>query len=190
MKIINKGNGAGGAKTNHNGIKFQDKTDNENILLENGYTKKYIKDTKKQYYLSKEYDDKTITFFKQNNVVKYMKIKYNIVLFNNPDEAYLIEYKNGRKVLKVLEKKNQNVEGSVEEKLLSGSNFKRCYEKSLGIKFEVVYGYCVSKFLQNKLTSDTIKYKIWNEIFMEDNIKVLFGDDENYFETLDKWIYA
>ena len=39
---MNRGTGAGGAKTNNNGIKFQDKTDNENILLEHGYTKKSL----------------------------------------------------------------------------------------------------------------------------------------------------
>ena len=60
------------------------------------------------------------------------------------------------------------------------------------IIFETIVSYVhiFGQFLQNKLTSGTIKYKIWNEIFMEDNIKLLFGDDENYFETLDKWINA
>ena len=46
--INNKGTGAGGAKTNHNGKNFDDKTDNEQRLLENGYTKKYLKDLQKK----------------------------------------------------------------------------------------------------------------------------------------------
>jgi hypothetical protein len=29
---------------------------------------------------------------------------------------------------------------------------------------------------------------ILNIIFNENNIAVLFGDDENYFETIDNWI--
>jgi len=32
------------------------------------------------------------------------------------------------------------------------------------------------------------KYIILNKILNENNITVLFGDDENYFETLDNWI--
>jgi len=36
-----------------------------------------------------------------------MKNKYNIELFRCPDEAYIIEYTSGRKVIKILEKKNK-----------------------------------------------------------------------------------
>ena len=35
--IINKGTGAGGANTNFYGKKFEDKTNNQNRLLEMGY---------------------------------------------------------------------------------------------------------------------------------------------------------
>ena len=35
--IINKGTGAGGVKTNYNGKKFEEKTNNQLRLLENGY---------------------------------------------------------------------------------------------------------------------------------------------------------
>jgi len=55
----------------------------------------------------------------------YMKNKYNIELFRCPDEAYIIEYTSGRKVIKILEKKEQNVEGSVETKLWSGPSLKK-----------------------------------------------------------------
>jgi hypothetical protein len=57
----------------------------------------------------------------------------------------------------------------------------------LGEEFEVVYGFCVSDFLKNKLISNEKKYKILNTILNETNIAVLFGDDENYFETFDTW---
>ncbi len=103
------------------------------------------------------------------------------------DEAYIIEYKSGRKVIKILEKKEQNVEGSVETKLWSGPSLKREYELVLGTEFVVFYGFCVSSFLKNKFTSTHKKYTILNTIFNEHDISVLFGDDENYFETLDIW---
>ena len=37
--IINKGTGAGGANTNYYGKKFEEKTNNQQRLLEMGYTK-------------------------------------------------------------------------------------------------------------------------------------------------------
>lgn len=203
MNTYNRGTGAGGAKTNHNGKKFEDKTDNEHKLLEHGYTKKYMKDiknehqdikqiryTKTDFCLIKEYDDKTITYVKQNAFVKYMSKKFNIELYRCPDEAYIIEYKNGRKVLKVLEKKNQNVDGSVEIKLWAAPSLKREYEIETNEKFEVIYGFCLNKFLQNKYVSEEKIYKTLNKILTENDIEVLFGDDENYFEILDKWINA
>lgn len=189
--IINKGSGAGGANTNYYGKKFEEKTNNLQRLLEMGYIKySFTKKPKKayDYYLSKTFEDKTIVFVLQNGLKMYMKHKYNIDLFRCPDEAYIIEYTSGRKVIKILEKKEQNVEGSVETKLWSGPSLKREYEIILGEEFEVFYGFCISDFLKNKLTSTEKKYIILNTIFCENNIDVLFGDDENYFETFDIWI--
>ena len=188
--IINNGTGAGGANTNYHGKKFEEKTNNQQRLLEMGYTKNSFTKKNKEaydYYLSKTFEDKTIVFILQNGLKRYMKNKYNIDLFRCPDEAYIIEYTSGRKVLKILEKKEQNKEGSVETKLWSGPSLKREYELILGAEFEVFYGFCVSEFLKNKLISNEKKYTILNTIFIETNIAVLFGDDENYFETFDSW---
>ena len=115
LSIINKGTGAGGANTNYYGKKFEEKTDNQQRLLEeegyirNSFTKKPKKES--DYYFSKTFEDKTIVFVLQNGLKMYMKEKYNIVLFRCPDEAYIIEYTSGRIVIKILEKKEQNVEG-------------------------------------------------------------------------------
>ncbi len=189
--IINKGTGAGGANTNYYGKKFEEKTNNQQRLLEMGHTKySFTKKPKKayDYYLSKTFEDKTIIFVLQNGLKMYMKNKFNIDLFRCPDEAYIIEYNNGKKVIKILEKKEQNVEGSVETKLWSGPSLKREYELVLGDDFEVHYGFCVSEFLKKKLISREQKYTILNTIFNENNIAVLFGDDVNYFETFDIWL--
>lgn len=80
------------------------------------------------------------------------------------------------------------MEGSVETKLWSGPSLKREYELVLGIGFEVFYGFCVSEFLKNKLVSNVKKYVILNTILNENNITVLFGDDETYFETIYNWV--
>lgn len=190
-QIKNKGTGAGGANTNYHGKKFEEKTNNQERLLQNGYEKNsFTKKPKKiyDYYLSKTFEDKTIIFVLQNGLKTYMKNKYNIKLFRCPDEAYIIEYKIGKKIIKILEKKEQNVNGSVETKLWSGPSLKREYELVLGDDFEVHYGFCVSKFLKEKIISNEKKYVILNKIFEENNIAVLFGDDENYFEKFDIWV--
>jgi len=187
---VNKGTGAGGANTNYYGKKFEEKTNNEQRLLEMGYIRTSFTQKPKKaydYYLLKTFETKTIVFVLQNGLKMYMKNKYNIDLFRCPDEAYIIEYTNGRKVIKILEKKEQNVEGSVETKLWSGPSLKREYELALGNDFTVFYGFCVSEFLKQKLISNEKKYNILNTIFNENNITVLFGDDENYFETFDTW---
>jgi len=187
--IINKGTGAGGANTNFYGKKFEDKTNNQNRLLEMGYIKNNYTKSKKinDFYLLKTFEDKTIVFVLQNGLKTYMKYKYNIDMFRCPDEAYIIEYTSGKKVIKIIEKKEQNVEGSVETKLWAGPSLKREYELVLDNEFEVHYGFSVNNFLKKKLTSNDKKYTILNTIFQENNIVVLFGDDENYFQTIDTW---
>lgn len=190
--IKNKGTGAGGANTNYNGKRFEEKTNNQHRLLEIGYIKNRFTtkiNTKKtyDYYLSKTFEDKTINFVLQNGLKTYMKHKYNIELFRCPDEAYIIEYTDGKKVVKILEKKEQNSEGSVETKLWSGASLKREYELVLGEEFKVCYGFCVSDFLKQKMVSNKKKYTILNTILKENDISVLFGDDANYFETFDIW---
>jgi hypothetical protein len=192
-KIINKGTGAAGANTNYYGKQFEENTNNQQRLLEMGYEKKYFtqtsKNTQDNYdYLSKTFEDKTVVYVSQEGLKKYCKNKYNIEIIRKPDEAYIIEYTNGVKVIKILEKKEQNVEGSVETKLWAGLALKREYELVLGTEFKVVYGFCVNKFLQNMFVSGDKKYMILNQILQENDIAVLFGEDENYFQTLDDWI--
>ena len=187
-EIVNKGTGAGGANTNYYGKKFEEKTNNEKRFLDNGYEKIILnKKSKNGYYLSKTFEDKTIIFVSQSGLKEYIKHKYNIELFRCPDEAFIIEYTSGRKIIKILEKKEQNVEGSVDTKLLAGPIFKEEYIEALEYNFEVEYAFCVSKFLQNKIISNEKKYIIFNKLMKNHNISILFGDDENYFETFDAW---
>lgn len=183
---INRGTGAGGANTNYYGKQFEENTNYQTRLLEMGYT--YENFLKVKPYLSKTFEDRKIILLLQNNLKLYMKHKYNLELFRCPDEAYIIEYTNGKKVIKILEKKEQRVEGSVETKLWAGPSLKREYELLLGPEFVVVYGFCVSEFLKKKFVSADTKYRTLNTILQEHQISILFGDDENYFDTLDAWI--
>jgi hypothetical protein len=184
----NKGTGAGGSNTNLFGKKFEFKTDNEKRLLSHGFVKKHLSAKKQDYYLTKTFEDRVVVFVLQNGLKSYVKNKYNIELFRCPDEAYIIEYKNGQKVIKILEKKEQHVEGSVETKLWSCPSLKEEYEIVLGPGFEVSYGLCLNNFLKSKMTSISKKYVILNTILNRHNIKIMFGDDPTYFEQLDNWI--
>lgn len=187
----NKGTGAGGSNTTYYGKLFEENTHNFYRLIKSGYTKNlFNKKTKKEYdyYLSKSFQDRTVIYVTQTGFKKFMKHKYNINSIRYPDEAYIIEYTSGRKVIKILEKKEQNVDGSVETKLWAGPALKREYEILLGSEFDVCYGFCVNRFLENKFISNEQKYEILNVILNESNIDVLFGNRDNYFETLDIWI--
>jgi hypothetical protein len=185
--VLNQGAGAGGANTILYGKIFEEKTNNQKRLITMGFIQ--INFMKKYNYLKSSEIQTPIIFILQSGLKKYIKYKYNINLFRCPDEAYIIEnHLTGKKIVKILEKKEQNVEGSVETKLWSGPSLKREYELVLGNDFEVHYGFCVSSFLKKKLESTITKYVILNQILRENNIQVLFGDDDNYFEKLDEWI--
>lgn len=188
-KKTNKGTGAGGANTNKYGKSFEEKTNNEPRLLADGFEKVIVnKHSKYGYYLVKEMEDKKIYFVSQSGLKTFMEHKYQLVLFRCPDEAYIVEYNDGTYKILVLEKKEQSVDGSVDTKLLAGVGFIEEYQEALEGKFIVNYGFCVSSFLQNKICSEDKKYVIFNKIMKKHNIPILFGDNENYFETLDTWL--
>lgn len=188
---INRGTGAGGANTNVNGIRFEDKTNNYARLLQTGFSENPRASTRSQWASKMSSDGTKYTYVTQYMLRQYINENYGIELFRNPDEAYIIEPASptDKRIIKILEKKAQYVDGSVETKLWSGPSLKREYELVLGPQFEVHYCYCVSNFLKEKLVSGHIKYTTLNTILQESQIQVLFGDDADYFETLDRWIY-
>lgn len=188
--ITNRGKGAGGANTNHYGKIFENTTNNEDRLINEGFHKELLDNSKKtyNYCLVKSFEGYKKYFVLQSGLKLYMKKMHNIDLFRCPDEAYIFEYENGTTEIKILEKKEQNVQGSVETKLWSGPSLKREYELVLGDNFKVSYGFCVSSFLKNKIESQEKKYKVLLQILNESNIQVLYGDDEDYFIKLDEWI--
>lgn len=189
-KIINKGTGAGGANTNLHGKAFEDKTDNEVRLVKDGFVKKELEINKSSSceYLEKTFEDKTVVFAKQGNLKKYIKHTYNFEIFRRPDEAYIYHYNDGKKVIYILEKKAQHVDGSVIDKLLAPEGYIFEYKTALHNTFEVNYGFCVSSFLQKKILSQDEKFATLKLYLMSIDVPLLFGDDEDYFTTLDKWL--
>jgi hypothetical protein len=138
---------------------FENKTCIENKLLENNFVKIIInKKNKYGYY----FENNNIIYLTQSGLKLYIKLKFNINIYKHPDEAFII-FKNNNYYLKILEKKNQNVDGSVEDKLKTGKFNSREYEKMLNntkYNFIISYAFCINKFLQEKFESNQIKSNI------------------------------
>lgn len=184
--LVNRGTGAGGANTNASGLPFEEKTSLMERLLNAGFVKKTIDSTTNGWYLEKAIDDnKTIIYTRQIGLHKYAKKHLGKSPSRRPDEAFLLKT-GDTYTLRILEKKNQNVAGSVTEKLYTGDFLRKLYEKELGIQTE--YAYCISQFLKTIYMSSN-----WNnqrDIMKDANIRVFFGDDEDYFTQIETWIYS
>ncbi len=82
------------------------------------------KNNRKGIYYEYNDDNINIIYFKKNSFKLYFEKEFNIITYRQPDEAYLIKSKinnDNNYILKILEKKNQNVDGSVEDKLKTGA---------------------------------------------------------------------
>ena len=113
-KIINKGTNAGGKNTNANGLPFEKITEiNEYNILE-----------KDKYHYKIQFNECNKIFYKIKNkqLFNYMT-KYNNITIDKtniaqgckqPDETYINEQ---NKILYIIEKKFQQVSGSVSEKI-------------------------------------------------------------------------
>lgn len=188
--IQNRGAGAGGANTTINGRSFEEKTENETRLLANGFVRHRTPGCKGKYayYLEKEISHtKKIYYATQTGLKSFIRFKLNKETFRRADEAYIVQ--NGDTyTLKVLEKKNQNTEGSVDTKLLAGQGFIDEYKFLLGENIKVDYAFCISDFLKRDYLAETLKGKGIRHITQKHGIPILFGEDSDYYEKLDEWI--
>jgi hypothetical protein len=186
---VNKGIGAGGKQTNLNGKQWEADTCNVSKLIENGFVRT-------SGYLIKKYESHECIYLTQGELKRYFRNNHGIEMHRNPDEAYLIKKNDGSLVLKVLEKKFQNVEGSVIDKLQTYMVMIQEYKRVLKtLNVSISYAYCLSPFLKKKLdccraniTAQNQKFVIWNELFDENNIGIFYGGDDDYFEKLNLWI--
>ena len=150
----NQGYGAGGKNTNVNGKGFEKRTDITNFLCENGFW--YFIDENFKFLVYNK-NNIIIFHFIQNAFDKFMKGRYGIETLRTPDEAFLI-LKDKKKIIKIIEKKNQNVEGSVDLKLFTGSFMRREYELNFGEEFKFEYIFVLSDFFKKRYkTKDTTK---------------------------------
>ena len=169
----NKGKGAGGKNTNINGLNYEKIT---NLIL----YKDDITFISNQSFGKNKNDNYDIFEIKNNIFYRFMKKglkNYFIKTFQNqfhknlePDESLFHKNKNR---LFIIEKKFQNVSGSVDEKIQTGPCKLFMYSK-LYPDLEIKYIYLLSDwFLQNK-------YDLEKEYLDLHKIKYFFPSDKNY----------
>jgi hypothetical protein len=189
--VRNKGTGAGGAETNVSGLSFEMQTCNQMNLVKQGFSKVIMSKGKSTYYLKYSFDDLQVEIYyaSKKGFTRLIQTLFDVSIFREPDEAYIIHYLVDDKYdVKIIEKKNQNTPGSVEDKLLAGNTIRKIYQKLLPNKCHVSYAFCISDYLKKNFTSDIVKYKVIREIFEEEGIPLFYGDDIDYFDKINKWI--
>ncbi len=125
------------------------------------------------------FDNEYIIPLHKRQLYKYFN-KLNIEIphgCKSPDEVFLNTKRN---ILFIIEKKFQSSGGSVCEKIQTGI-FKKDFYVHEFSSHHVVFIFCLSKWFK-----DNCKYEI-NKLKKE-NIKILFGDKENYKDKLTKFI--
>lgn len=181
----NRGTGAGGKNTNKNGLSFEKKTDLERFLCDKGFVKKEL--GKRHYYLFKKIKEGFYIYYATKG--SFNKILDKILskkVYKIPDEGFLIK-KGGVVSVKIIEKKNQNVQGSVFEKMYTPVYVRDvCYKKNLSV--ETDYCYVVNSWLWDVLHSECLKCNDLLEYYEENNIKVFSGETADYFNSIYEWI--
>ena len=183
-------NNAGGKKTTSNGGAFEKQTKLDEFLLNNKFENKKIKYNKKEYnYLYKKDNEIEIYNFNQQNykpvLISIFKIREEDI-FRKPDDAFIIVH-NDKLHFRIVEKKFQECEGSVETKLWGSYQLRDEYRKIFKNKFNTIeYSLILNSFLFDKLCSQIKKYVILKEQFEEYNIKHYNGCDKEYKEIIYK----
>ena len=171
-KVINKGTGAGGSNTNKNGLPYEELTDLNDCFSTIATMKHASK------IIFNKFSSKMYTRTKQSNLFKYMinNINKNIETAHgckNPDECYIDE---DLKIIYIIEKKFQQVSGSVCEKIQT-PDFKIWQYNRTFPEFKIVYIYCLSEWFKNNCKAE-IEYLNYKKI------PIFWGNDEKYKEDI------
>jgi len=187
----NKGIGAGGANTNKSGKEFEKKTDIVKCLDQLGFELNKFGKGKFDKSFEKEIDGIKIIFVQQSGFVTYCKKHFDIKFNRNPDEAFIIKRNEKDFEIKIIEKKNQTVSGTVDSKVYNGVYFKYEYleylKQNKKFNFNFDYSYCLSEYFKNKFEKEE-NWKITKKFLEINNIKVFFPCEENCFQNILDWI--
>ncbi|TCG11077.1 PD-(D/E)XK nuclease superfamily protein [Mycoplasma todarodis] len=196
---INKGTGAGGAKTNLNGLKWEESTYLGNALKTLGYNLELTDEIKKikkgstTTLLEIRKNDEHFGYYgQQGQLYKMLQLVFPNKMNNEFIETVLSKkinpdgfiYNSRTNTLHIFEKKWQQVPGSVDEKLQTAP-FKRTMFKKLlsNVDTEVTYQYILSSYFKQKqyenikeyyesLVNEKEKYGVWIQNLNLDQLKI------------------
>ena len=175
-KIKNKGTGAGGSNTNKNGLPYEDFTDlNTHIEIlktnKNSTTIRFINyDTELEKPKGKTGLFKVLSKQLDESVEKGHGCR-------QPDECY-INMKN--KNLYIIEKKFQQISGSVIEKIQT-PEFKIWNYSQMFPSFTIVYIYCLCNYYKENAKAEL-------EYLKKKEISVFWGDSKTYKDDIINFI--
>lgn len=166
--VVNRGTGAGGSNTNKNGLPYEALTD-----LKSEYT---VISSDDKHSKNIKFCATGITFkmTKQSRLFKCMDkhVDKQVVKGHgckNPDECYIDE---ASKTIFILEKKFQQVSGSVCEKIQT-SDFKIWQYNRTFPEYKIVYLYCLSDWFKANCKAE-LEYLNFKKV------PVFWGNDKNY----------
>jgi len=169
--LRNKGTGAGGSKTNKNGLPYEETTDlNDRI--------KIIEKNNFSNRIKFNGNEKSFIKTKQANLFNYMKDKIDTNIkkahgCKNPDECYIDEE---LKNIFIIEKKFQQCSGSVCEKIQT-PDFKLWQYSRTFPDYTIVYIYCLSNWFKNNCIAE-LEYLDFKKI------PYFWGSSETYKDDI------
>lgn len=168
MKVQTKGVGAGGSNTNKNGLSYEELTD-----LGTEYQEHSTNETSSVITFNSHPDNKLIST-KQSKMFKCMSHAIDETVIKahgckNPDECYIDESK---KIIFIIEKKFQQVSGSVCEKIQS-AGFKNWQYSRTFPKYKIIYIYCLSSWFEKNCKAEL-------EYLKSNHIQVFWGNSPTY----------
>ena len=164
----------------------------EQYLYNKNFTKCYIDNNPNEYYLIDiDENNNTIIYLKNTTYSLYLKKIFNLDINEQPDEAFLI-INNYKYYLKLIEKKYLDKKSN-KTSLKTGSMNKELYNQELNNnndnhKFNIELAYCINNYIDSKLNSDDLEYKNIKKILSQLNINIFNGENENYYDTIYKWL--
>lgn len=175
LKIKNRGTGAGGSKTNRNGIPYEKLTelnDRLEVVEKQKFADKIIFHENQRYFIKTQ----------QSKFFKYMKDKTDTKVVRahgckNPDECYIDEES---KNIFIIEKKFQQCSGSICEKIQTPDckiwNYNRTFPG-----YNTVYVYCLSEWFKQNCIAE-LEYLDFK------NIRYFWGNSESYKDEIINFI--
>lgn len=158
-----KKGGTGGGNT-RTGLVFEMEKDLVSFLSkQTGYSTRQITGYKKSYFIYYNGDQVARTF-PTHDLYKFLKDEHGVIWSNIfskkllPDDALYVVLNN---TVYIIEKKNQNGAGSVDEKLQTCDFKKKQYKKLFSLlNYEVEYLYLLADWFKDPKYKDSLDYVI------------------------------